>query len=35
MALDVARGLEFLHANRIVHCDLKSKNIMLTAVSCR
>ena len=34
VALDIARGLEFLHSNRIVHCDLKSKNIMLTAVSC-
>lgn len=33
IAIEVARGLAFLHSNRIVHCDLKSKNIMLTAVS--
>ena len=32
IALDIARGLEFLHAHRVVHCDLKSKNIMLTGV---
>lgn len=32
VALDVARGMAFLHSNRVVHCDLKSKNIMLTAV---
>lgn len=32
IAIDVGKGLAFLHSNRIVHCDLKSKNIMLTAV---
>ena len=28
-ALDIARGLHFLHARRIVHLDLKSPNILL------
>jgi len=27
----VACGLEFLHAQRVVHCDLKSANVVLTA----
>jgi serine/threonine protein kinase len=30
IALDVARGLVFLHSRRIVHFDLKSPNILLT-----
>lgn len=30
LAQDIARGLVFLHANRVVHSDLKSKNILLT-----
>jgi serine/threonine protein kinase len=29
VALDVARGLVFLHSHRIVHLDLKSSNILL------
>ncbi len=29
VAADVARGLAFLHARRIVHFDLKSPNILL------
>jgi serine/threonine protein kinase len=29
VALDVARGLHFLHSKRIVHFDLKSQNILL------
>ena len=33
IAMDVARGLAFLHANKVIHRDLKSKNILLTAVS--
>ena len=28
--MDVARGLHFLHSNRVVHLDLKSPNILLT-----
>jgi serine/threonine protein kinase len=30
IAVDVARALVFLHANRVVHADLKSQNILLT-----
>lgn len=30
IAMDVARGLHFLHSNRVVHLDLKSPNILLT-----
>ena len=30
MAIDILRGLHFLHAKRIVHMDLKSPNILLT-----
>lgn len=33
IAIDVARGLAFLHANQVVHRDLKSRNIFLTEVS--
>lgn len=29
IALDVARGLHFLHARSVVHFDLKSANILL------
>ena len=29
IALDVARGLHFLHSRKIVHFDLKSANILL------
>ena len=29
IAIDVAKGLCFLHARRIVHFDLKSPNILL------
>ncbi|KAK9800309.1 hypothetical protein WJX73_010786 [Symbiochloris irregularis] len=31
IAMDIARGLAFLHANKVIHRDLKSKNILLTA----
>lgn len=31
VAADVARGLAFLHARRIVHFDLKAQNVLLTA----
>ena len=31
VALDVARGLHFLHSRQIMHLDLKSPNILLAA----
>ena len=32
ICVDMARGLAFLHANRVIHRDLKSKNVLLTRV---
>ena len=29
MALDAAQGLEYLHARSLVHCDLKSPNLLV------
>ncbi|KAK9816754.1 hypothetical protein WJX72_004692 [[Myrmecia] bisecta] len=34
IALDIARGVSFLHANNVIHRDLKSKNILLSADGC-
>ena len=34
IALDIVRGLTFLHAVCVSHRDLKSKNILLTARGC-
>ncbi len=34
IALDIARGLQYLHKNGLVHCDLHSANILLTS-ECR
>ena len=31
IALDVAKGVYFLHSHRIMHLDLKSPNILLSA----
>ncbi|KAK9834170.1 hypothetical protein WJX81_004930 [Elliptochloris bilobata] len=31
VALDIARGLHFLHSEHVVHNDLKTKNILLSA----
>jgi serine/threonine protein kinase len=30
IAIDIAKGLVFLHSRRIVHLDLKSPNILLS-----
>lgn len=30
VALDIIRGLVFLHSNKVVHADLKAKNVLLT-----
>src|SRR5690606_31762984 len=30
ISIDIANGINFLHENGIIHCDLKSKNILMT-----
>ena len=35
IALDVARGLHYLHSRRILHLDLKSANILLSREGLR
>lgn len=30
VAVDIARGLAFLHANKVIHRDMKSKNVLMT-----
>ena len=29
IAIDVAKGLAYLHHHRLIHCDIKSPNILL------
>eukprot|EP00884_Botryococcus_braunii_P015147 jgi/Botrbrau1/23633/Bobra.55_2s0020.2 len=31
LALDISRGLAYLHAQRVIHMDLKSSNVLLTS----
>ena len=33
IALDIAQGLQFLHQNHIIHCDMHSGNVLIDHVS--
>ena len=34
MLLQIARGLAYIHASRIVHMDLKPENILTSSLLC-
>ncbi|XP_002970062.2 serine/threonine-protein kinase HT1 [Selaginella moellendorffii] len=34
MAMDIARGMEYIHSQRVIHGDLKSENLVLDSDMC-